>query len=123
MATLAELSSQRATAANNWQTLCAQLRAAYIELAALDRAVVNTNVVFPNGIVHPNPVTNTTGPLSSQNYQDRSTGIGRIPIAVLDGPARSFNALLELPQHLDFPLPAWPNPGDAIRARLEQLIA
>ncbi|MFZ5503982.1 MAG: hypothetical protein ACOY7P_00685 [Pseudomonadota bacterium] len=123
MATLAELVSQRATAATNWQNLCAQLRTAYVELAALDKAVVNTNIMFPNGIFHPMPSLNTTGPKSSQNYQSESTGIGVNPIPVLDSPARSFNALLELPQHPDFPLPAWPNPGDAIRARLQQLIA
>lgn len=113
MATLAELASQRATAATNWQTLCAQLRAAYIELAALDQAMVNGKYNRAGTFV-------ASADPQGRNYQDVS---GHLMLIAGAGTPRSFNGPLELPQHQDVPLPAWPNPGDAIRARLEQLIA
>lgn len=121
MATLAELVSQRTTAAASWQTLCAQLRAAYIELAALDQAVVNGKY-NPAGNFWPTPSPNTSNiPPGSSNCQVTGTPTG-MPILGAGSP-RSFNGPLELPQHQDVPLPAWPNQGDAIRARLQQLIA
>lgn len=85
---VAEFNALRTSAGADYLASVASLRAAYVELAAHDNAVVSGVILNGSG-----------------------------------GTPRTFAGFPELPGHPDFPLPAWPSPGDKIRARLEQLIA
>ncbi|MCK9258165.1 MAG: hypothetical protein M0P63_00220 [Azoarcus sp.] len=110
----ATLIANRSTAGSAYIAAAQALRDAYIELAALDKA--STSGAFFPGYVPLNEAgaPYNVGPASYTNLHSN------IPFSQN---TRTFSAPLEIPEHPDFPLPSWPNFGDKIKSRLEQLIA